>query len=212
MANIDYSDLLGEVLPYLAGEPSDPVTQGAIRRAVIDFCTRTRLWKHMPSPIDVAAGMSAYDITAPADAAIVAALDVCFDGVPLVPTSFANLNATKPGWFNDPGPPRQYTQIEPSRILLASVPTGNLVDGLVVTVALAPSVTSTGAPDWLMTQYRYALAEGAIAHLMLMPGKPWTDIQGAIDRRARFDEHIGNARAVGEVGAQAGVIRTTTQH
>ena len=31
MANIKYSELLDEVLPYLAADPSDPVTENAIK-------------------------------------------------------------------------------------------------------------------------------------------------------------------------------------
>lgn len=212
MANTDYSDMLGEVLPYLAADPSDPVTEGAIKRAVIEFCTRTWLWKHASFTVDVAAGVSSYTLTPPTGSIVVEVLDMRFNGSPITGSAFASLNATQPGWMTEQGTPRTYTQIESDRVILTPTPDATQVGALVATLILAPGYDSTGAPQWIMSKYRYALAEGAISRLMLMPGRPWTDLQGGIDRRDRFESHMANARMDATHGTAASVTRTTPQH
>lgn len=212
MANLDYSDLLGEVLPYLAADPSDPVTEGAIKRAVIELCTKALVWKHVEFTADVVAGVSAYQITPPTGSTVVGVAEVLYDGRQISAKSFSTLNATKPGWMSTQGDPEAYTQIETDRLILAPVPSSSVVSGLHVTLYLAPEYDASEAPAWILERHRYAIAEGAISRLMMMPGKKWTDLQGGIDRRARFESQIANAANDATVGTASAVIRTTAYH
>ena len=59
---------------------------------------------------------------------------------------------------------------------------------------------------------RDVLAEGALAKLMMMPNKPWTDIQNGADRRTKFEVGIANARASAVSALGSAPQRVTAQH
>lgn len=212
MATFPYTDLLDDVLPHLAADPSDPVTLAAIKRAAIEFCRKSWVWHHLPDPQNLRAGTAEYDLDPPAGADIATVIDVQVGNVPLTPKSIAWLNANLPGWRTTAATSKHYTQVDTDQVILAPLPADNLTQGLLMTVALQPSQSATGLPKWLATQYLYAIADGAIARLMLMPGKPWTDLPNGADHRARFEAAFNDAReaAVSALGRAA--VRTTSQH
>lgn len=212
MANIKYSDLLTEVLPNLAADPSDPVTEHAIRRAVTEFCAESWIWKDLSDPIDVEAGESFYDLEPPNGTDIVAVMDVAYNGVPLEHKELSWLDVNLPGWRTTTGTPMYVTQVDMDQVILAPVPPDTLTDGITLTVALQPSQNSTGVPKWIINQHLYAIADGAIARLMLMPNKPWTDLANGSDRRAQFQAAIANARANAASALGRAATRTASQH
>ncbi len=209
MANIKYSELLDEVLPYLPADPSDPVTENAIKRAVIEFCSSSWIWRHLPDPITVIAGEAYYDLEPPTGTDIAAVIDVALNNVPLTAKSIAQLDDEIPGWRTTQITPKYYTQLDTEQVILAAVPPTGITDGLTMTLAVQPSQTATGFPKWIFNQYLYALADGALGKLMLMPNKPWTDLVNGADRRNRFESAIANARAnaVSGLGRAAGRVK-----
>jgi len=212
VANTKYSDLLDDVLPSLAADPSDPVTEYAIKRACIEFCSGSWIWKHLPDPIDVVAGENAYDLESPAGSDISAVMAAEHNVVPLDPKNVEWLNREIPGWRTTRRTPKYFTQVDTEQVILAGVPDANIASGLTLTLALQPSQSSTGLPKWIATQYLYDLADGAISRLMLMPNKPWTDLQNGADRRAKFDAAIANARANAVSALGRAPTRTASQH
>lgn len=212
MANVNYTDLIDEVLPNLAADPSDPVTQHAIKRAVIQLCEQAWIWKHLPAPINVAAGVSAYTIPVPADADVVVVIDAAYNGKQLENRELDWLNSALPTWRTETGTPAHFTQVDTEQIILAPVPEAALTGGLVMTTALAPTQTSTDFPAWICNQYLYAIADGALAKLMTMPGKPWTDVPNGLDRRAQFDAAVAGAKlsAINALGRAP--LRVRAQH
>ena len=209
MANIKYSELLDEVLPQLAADPSDPVTENAIKRAVIEFCSSSWIWRYLPDPIDVVAGEANYTLEPPAGADVATLIDAQFNTTPLDPRSTTWLDHEIPGWRTLRKTPKYFTQVDTEEIILAAVPDISMTGGLTMTLALQPSQRASDFPRWIFNNYIYDLANGAIAKLMLMPGQPWTDLQGGADRRARFDAAIANARnsAASAVGRAPGRVR-----
>lgn len=212
MANIKYSDLLDDVLPSLAADPSDPVTEHAIKRAVIEFCAGSWIWKHLPDPIDVTAGGAAYDLEPLSGSDVAMVMSVALDGYPLGPKSTDWLDANTNGWRTTTSTPKHFTQVDTEQLILAPVPAATQAGGLTVTLALQPSQNSTGFPKWIANQHLYALADGAISRLMLMPGKPWTDLANGQDHRQRFDAAMANARAIAVGGLGRAPTRTAPQH
>lgn len=212
MATTKYSDLLDDVLPHLAADPSDPVTEYAIKRAVIDFCAGSWIWKHIPDPIDVQQGESAYDLELPPGADIAVVLTATVGVQPLSARSIEWLDAQLPGWRTNPATPRHFTQVDTEQVILAPVPEVNLPQGLALSLALQPAQSAKAFPRWISNQYLYALADGATARLMLMPGKPWTDLANGQDRRARFEAAIANARTSALAALGRAPTRTTPQH
>lgn len=212
MANILYSDLIDEVLPQLAADPSDPVTEQAIKRAVIEFCRESWIWRFFTDAQNIQSGVLAYDIDPPSGSDIVTVIDVEYNKVPLTAKSVEWLNKEIPGWRTTGAAVKHYTQIDTDQVILAPLPAENITGGLVMTVALQPSQTATGFPKWIANQFIYQIAEGAMAKLMLMPGKPWTDLASGQEHRTRFEQAFNDAResAVSALGRAA--VRVTGQH
>lgn len=212
MATFPYTDFLDDVLPHLAADPSEPVTLAAIKRAAIEFCRESWIWHYLPDPQNVRAGVADYDLEPPSGADIAAVIDVQLANVPLTPKALEWLNVNFPGWRVTPAAVKHYTQLDTDQVILAPLPADNISQGLAMTVALQPSQGATGLPKWIANQYLYAIAEGAIARLMLMPGKPWTDQNTGSAYRARFEAAIANARESALSALGRATTRTTSQH
>lgn len=212
MSTIKYSELLPDVLPYLKADPSDPVTERAVKRAVIEFCAGSWIWQYLMDPIDLVAGESFYDLETPTGGDISAVMHVECNGMPLENKSLEWLNKEHPSWRIDRETPKWFTQITPDQIILAKVPDVTVVGGLYVTMAAEPSRASSSFPKWICNQYIYTLVDGALSTLMLMPDKPWTDTQNGAARLANFNAAINNARASGIAALSRAPLRTTSQH
>jgi hypothetical protein len=212
VSTVKYSDLLPDVLPNLAADPSDPVTERAIRRAVIEFCAGSWVWQHFMDPIDLVAGESFYDLEPPTGGDISAIMDVKCDGRSLVNKSLEWLNKEHPSWRLDREAPKWFTQTTPDQIILAKVPDISVTGGLLVTMATEPARTSTNFPRWICNSFIYNLVDGALATLMLMPDKPWTDLKNGQARLESFNTAISNARANGIAALSRAPLRTSSQH
>lgn len=212
MANIQYSDLIDEVLPQLAADPSDPVTEQAIKRAVIEFCRESWVWKYFPDPQTVRSGIAEYDLEQPTGSDIVTVVDATYNGVPITPKSVEWLNKEIPGWRTTGAAVKHYTQIDAEQMILAPLPAENITNGLVMTLALQPSQAATGFPKWIANQFIYQIADGAIAKLMLMPNKPWTDLVNGQDHRNRFEQAFNDARESAVSALGRAVTRVSAQH
>ncbi len=212
MANVKYSDLLTEVLPNLAADPSDPVTEHAIKRAVIKFCNDSWIWNYLADPISVSIGESTYDLEPPTGTDITTVISVAYDTVPMQNKPIDWLNSTIPAWRTTRLTPKYFTQVNTDQIILAPVPESTISNGLSIIVALQPSQTSTGFPKWIYSQYVYTLAQGAIAYLMLMPDKGWSNPKLGIAYMQSFESSIADARndAVSSLGRSP--TRSTPHH
>lgn len=212
MANTNYSDLIDDVLPHLSADPSNPVTEQAIKRTVIEFCNQSWVWQTFPDPISVVANTNLYDLEPESGADIAAVLSVVIDGDPILAKSPAWLNTNVRNWRTEAAPPRYYTQLDTETLILAPLPQSNIKNGMALTIANQPSQRSTGFPSWISNQYFYALVDGSVAKLMLMDKKPWADAQGGVDRRSKFEAAISGARNDAVTALGVAPVRTTSQH
>lgn len=212
MASIDYSILVPDVLAALRADPSDPVTESAIKRTVIEFCASTLIWKHNPTAINIVANTATYAIVAPADASVVAVISAQIDGQPLTPKGIDWLDSNVKRWRTDQGATAYFTQTDPGEIILAPLPSSSLVGGMTMTVALQPTRAASTFPQWIYDHHGYVLTDGALAKLMLMSDKPWSDPQLGADARARFDTAVSSIRANADTSLGRAAARVTAQH
>lgn len=194
MATIKYDDLIKDVLPHLAADPSDPVTRNAIKRTVIEFCMGSWIWKVFQDPVSVRAGTNTYDLEPETGADVTTVLAAELDGLPLKAKDVPWLNAEIPRWRTVAGTVKYFTQLDTESLILAPMPDVTVNNGLTITLALQPSQKADGFPGWIYNQYVYALVDGAVARLMLMPNKGWSDAATGLDRRAKFEAAVANAR------------------
>ncbi len=212
MATTKYVDLLDEVLPYLSADPSNPVTENAIKRTVIEFCAASWIWKYLPDTITTLAGEWFYDLEPPTGADVAVVMHVALDGVPLTHRTLEWLDVELPRWRTTTGTPKYFSQVDSEQILLAPGPNYGVTNGLSMTLALQPSQSATGFPSWIGNQYFEDLANGAIARLMIMPNKPWTDLINGAARRAAFEAGMNNARASAVRSLARAEIHTKSHH
>lgn len=208
MASTKYSDITSEILPFLAAFPPEPTVENATKRAVIELCARSWIWKYLPDPIDVDAAEPAYGIDLLPGSELAAVLSATLDGARLTSKSTEWLDKELPTWRSDSAQPKYYTQLDTEQILLAPIPDSTIAGGLVLTIALKPSIASTSFPKWIASKYLYDIANGAAANLMLMSGKPWADPQNGAYRKSLFDQAISAANASSAKALGRGAIRT----
>lgn len=209
MASTKYSDISSEITPHLAAYPPEPTVENAIKRAVIEFCSLSLIWKHLPDPIDVNAGEAEYNIELPPGSEVAMVMNAAVDGDPLTAQSTEMLDKAMPGWRTASATAKFYTQIEPGQIILAPIPVSTVTAGLVLTLALRPSISATSFPKWIANKYLYEISDGAISKLMLMSGKTWSDAQNGTFRKSQFDTAIAQARESSAKALGRAVIRTT---
>lgn len=207
-----FDSFLPDVLPYLAADPGEPVVLHAIKRTATRFCTESWVWKHLPAAMNVTAGQALYTPAAPDGAAVARILTAEYDGTPLDPDEVTQLALTMPRWRTDTGTPRRFAQLTPESITLVPVPSSSLAGSLTLTLALRPADDADDLPDWLASAYVDEIVSGVLSRLMLMPGKPWTDLANGQDRREQFRSAIASARADAVDGLGGGVLRTTTDY
>lgn len=208
MSNAKLSELLPDVLPQLNADPSEPVVEHAIKRAAIEFCELSRVWRHVPDSQDIVAGESYYDVEAPMGADVVGVLSVKADGTLLQALTITQLDQQIPGW-RTPAPVQFYAQLDTEQVMLAPTPDTTIENGLDMVLALRPSAAATTIPKWMMARYGQAIAHGALSRLFRMAGRPWADGNLGALARERFMVGVATAKHDGETGMQTAVIRTT---
>lgn len=211
MSTTKLTDLFNEVLPELPGV-GEALATNAIRNAIIEFCQGSWCWRYFMDPMPVLANLNTYELDLPPGAEVAQVLVLKVDGKPLVPKGEEDLTALLPRWQTETGTPKYYLTDDPSQVILAPVPNTRIPGGLVLTVALQPTRTSTGFPTWIWSRYFDGLAAGAKARLMAMPGKPWTSPQLYQLYRARFEAAMASAKVESQKSLSRGPMRTKSYH
>lgn len=207
MANL--SLILKDVLPYLSADPSQPVTMAALRRAAYDLCNDAWLWRTDAQPVGVTAGQASYVLT-PTEGMIAHVFEARFDGKRLDPIMRSNLDEEVPGWLTSQGTPHRFYSRHIGDITLVKTPIS--AGTLTATVAVVPGFGESEVPDWLVHSHHYTIADGAIAHLLLMVGKPWSDANLGAFYRTKFDEACGLAKQAALQEHASAPIRGASEH
>lgn len=208
MASTKFSDLIPDVLTVMSADPSDPVTEHAIRRAAITFCRDSWVWKEVSDPIDVISGTAVYDLEPPTGADVARVVTAILDGRELVPSSIDTTEFSAAG----SGHPKLWAQVDTEQIILAPNPDSTISAGLIVTLALQPTQTAANLPRWIATHHRDTIINGAVAFLLGMPGQTWTDFNLASAKDYAFRSGISDARASAVAGLSRASLRTTSYH
>lgn len=182
-----YAEFLDNVMPDLPGCTVE-IAENAIRSAAIEFCRRTCIYVYDGDAFVTVAGQSEYDIDLPSQAEPVMAVNVWRDGVRMPPRSLVNQSDNVDVTQLD-GPPVEYSTRDWETILL--IPTPDTADYTITyKVALMPSRTSTGVPDFLLDRHFDAIASGAKARLMLSPNKPYSSKEFGDYHKKEFESAI----------------------
>lgn len=210
MALIKYSDLIPEVVAKV--DASDPVTESAIRRAVIEFCARSWVWKYMPDPSNIDAGINTYDVEKDIGAEVAMVISVTVDGQKIDPTSPEWLDANVRDWRTATGQAKYFTQLDTDQLVLVAVPQASIANGLSLIVALQPDFASKSFPKWIATKYLDTIVNGAMSRILLMQGQAWSNHAAGLEFQSRFNSGIADAREDGVSGLSRSTTRTASMH
>jgi hypothetical protein len=180
---IELDVFLPKILPYAPGCP-EPTAFANIIKAAQTFCERTRLWRDRdqfnvtPTSCNV--------VCAPDGADLLEIESARFNGCLLEPIALADLEAKHPTWPQmSAGEARWFTQTEPGSVLLVPTCTGTLE----LSTLLRPSDTADQLPDFF-SQYTQAIADGALADILMLPKQTFSDPQSAQFYAMRFENRI----------------------
>lgn len=188
-------DFLSMVLPEVPYCPR-PVAEQYLRLAAIEFCERTRCWRHVTTQ-DITAQDGA--IVAP-DYATIHEIETAEwgEGVELMPTQFSEIDADAYGAeAGAAGPPRYITQVAANQIAVVPFDTGSLR----LSLFLKPRSGSefggdpndplqdkyNVVPEFMFIQHGDHIASGALARIMNLPDQTYTNPKMAAQHLARFE-------------------------
>lgn len=179
----DIIELSRHVLPWASNCP-EPTMIHFLREAAIEFCKRSRSWRSE----EVYKLVSADD-----DIALVTCCDSVLFEIesvswrekgdaewqrPVESAAFGD----RDDWWRE-GNPRFYTQRVPGRLRVAPFSTGELR----VMAFLMPDQMADTLPDYLIELYPQIIAAGALAKILMLPAKDFTDPNVAMLKQSEFN-------------------------
>lgn len=197
------------ILPFCPECPDFLAEQHA-RFAAIEFCERSRAWRHLTTvEITGAEGTP----VAPEVAAIHEIEFAKFNGQPLTPVQFSTIEAASVG------APRYVTQVSPNELTVSPFEEPGTLEVSVFLKPLTGSEFSTDLDDPLFDRFNVVpqfmvdihggtIAAGALAKLLSIPREPWTDERKAAQYAIEFRERLDNAFRWNMRGQQRAPIRT----
>ncbi len=215
-----YLDLLPEVSLESPGA-GDIIIERSIRWAVREFCERTQVLRATTSPaLDLVADQAEYTLPPVTDRDIVRIvrhgvrwgsdiypehvtadqldrqanlpvhLHTADDSVDL-----ALINAVGTPWRTKTGSPAVvYYQPLPNTVRLVPIPNVSASAYLTVTYSLKPTLASSTVDDIVFSQWHETIVHGALAKLLAIPKKPWSDAALARYKQGLFDYGVANVQ------------------
>jgi hypothetical protein len=193
-------ELLAESLISAPGCP-ETVVERVLRTSCMAFYRETSAWRMTTDPLPVIKGVREVDLDVPVGTQVCHIFWAKLAGKDLSAISPRNLieyeteprgyafNGLLGGIQMDTIPERTYTR-----------------DGLVVALALTPTVALDELPDAIYFSHRDGILYAAQARLMAMPNVPWGDLNGAMAMMSLAEAEKVKARREAE-SIQAPVTR-----
>jgi len=201
-----FDSLVKEVLPYVPGCP-DTLVENHLRSATIDFAERSKAYVLDLDPITTVSGVYEYDFDQPSGTEVHQILWMTYDGNDMDPISPRSLELNYPDWRDRTSRPHVYLQKTPSTFWVVPVPQTTLTNGLITSVALKPTRTTTNIDTTFSNSYRDGIIYGALYRLLRIPGKDWSDPYAANDYLSMFSQEVKQAELKAR-GGDLGVKRT----
>lgn len=188
MATVKLEAFLPDVLIHVLECP-EPVLLQALRNAVGEFCTETLIWNELTDEETVSSWP--YDVSVGGDSRLVRIVEVFVDDEPVDP-----LPADQGGsltWQTDQGQVEYYTTEGKDQLWLIKQPVSDV--SLRLRLAYKPSPTATSVPSSLLDDWSEEISAGALARVMAIPNRPWSNPQLALFYGNVFDSGVRDAKA-----------------
>lgn len=176
------------IQPHVAGCPEIVIDQHLLEAAT-DFCERSEVWRYELETLQTYAGVGYYYLDMPTASAVENVLDFYVDGslatrvTDLYLRDNPNMSNARPTHFS-------YHQDGQVRFY----PTPDASYGFSGTCVLKPSSTASGVEDFIYESHRRTIVCGALATLMIIPGKEWSNPELSTYHAAKFYKATDDAK------------------
>lgn len=191
------STFINEVAGDVPGAPY-PTIERQFQRTLVDFCQRTWVWQTTLGPLTAIKDRGLYTVVPDQSlsAKVLSVLAMRHRDLDLSAKTEAQLDREEPGWRDRQNKrasffiPRQFGEFR-----LVPKPAETVARSITdIVVALYPERTITEVPDSLADPWYEALAAGARARLMKMPGREWSDLKMAAVAENEYAEGVADAK------------------
>jgi len=198
----DLDVFLPSIMPYAPGCP-EPTAFSAIINAAQKFCERTRLWRDSDS-FEVT-GDDCNVVCVPEGAELLEIEAATFNGKPLDPIAYADLQRDYPTWRTHDGDPRFVSQASMDSVVLAPRGHGGTLH---LSLYLKPSNEAEQLPDFLAKHYLRVIADGALGEILMLPMQSFTDPERGQFYALRFVQKLDSLSTSNIKGQQRAPART----
>lgn len=207
------SALLPLIMPFAKGCP-EPMALMQARLAAIEFCEKTRCWRHVTS-ISLTTQHTA--IVTPDHSAIFEFEEATWNGKTLTPVQYTDADPDELAEMAEDAEPNWITQISPGEIALYPFRAGTLRLSMILkprhgnlygTDAADPLHDAYNVvPQFMLDLHAAALADGALARILVTKGETFYDPNEAGRRQAMFREACSNKSGANIRGQQRAPVR-----
>lgn len=160
-----------------------------LQSAAADFCERSEVWHYDIETDSTFANVNEYPLDKPAGAVVENLISLYLDGellkrvTPMDFKSYPTIANSRPTAF---------TIFEDEQIKFYPTPDASYeFSGFCV---LKPSTSATGVEDFIYETHARTIACGALASLLIIPGKEWTNMELATYYKMKFDKATDDAK------------------
>lgn len=189
-----WSAFFNDVLPHVPG-CTEPVAQNEILNAAIEFCDRSWGWTGFHDTLSVTATVGDVEFEPPDGRKVVIVLEGWFSGCHLPYRAPGDLEREFGGdWTTKTGTPCVCTQLNTAEVRLVPIPVAGAPNSLRMRVAWKPTSDATGIGAEFFEEHRVHIAAGALAKLLTMQKKPWTNKDDGGLKLAEFESAIDRTK------------------
>lgn len=208
--SVAYTAMLDDVWPFVPGAEEALIVH-ALRRATREFCRKSRVLTAPVTALAVTAlaASTPLPVTALPAATEVDRIEIMFwndNTNALTPIDVSSQTQVGPNPGDSYSEPQFCYVKNLSDLVLVPVPAeAGTVTG---TLIMQPTLASTECADELANRHRHTIAAGALAYLLGIPKKPWSDPREAQAQLSKFYSECGLADMNRSVGRASGSLRT----
>lgn len=195
-----HSVFLDYVMPYVPGATVEMATL-ELKKCCIEFCEKSLIIQRDHDPVTAIANIGDYDFDSPiTNHLITRVMKMWFKSIemsPITPDSMSDpttYNTTYVGAVVTASTPNAYFQKDERTFTIYPRPKDTASNAITMRVALKPSRAALFVEDVLYEDYAEEIGAGAVARLMMSPGKPYSSPTNGAIYQARFIQGINTAR------------------
>ena len=197
MATVPYTQWQPFIQVYVPDCPMALIVE-AVRQACIEFCQNSRYWRKELDAFYTVATDSEYELITPTDSTIADVLLIKVNKEVLEPKTQDDLEVIYNEWRDQSGEPKYFFLKNTNTSILVPKPIG--VYPVRVLVALKPTQSAQGVDEIIYEEYKDAIKHGALAYLMLMAEKTWSNPNMSAFYQSQFESSIQESKMRAEKG------------